>query len=819
MPSARLRRSSIEKSAGQKGHGKKDRPGAAKQPTATSSKANSLNARRPKSRKRKGGTGVVQKDAAGSFTDARKRPRGRDNSVAKALSHSAGSDKPALAPSLEGSQGGIAAPSHAGLVSMPPPQMPGSIPTILDESADLDGAGALLQLSPARDSKASRARRSPARSRKASFSTSTMNKLLLSTPKRNMDDQGDILLPQPDQDCLLDVQEGHSQWEQASTAAAMILSGLSPLSTPVKSNLGAMRSPQQYPHSNNPLPYSPFSTFAKQLSPLVTMGGSTPAMPGQKAGLPGVQPEPSWAAAAGAYHMYQESYGVTPSPMRAAIENGALSMAAGLLSPAPSSSHGIPGPGRQGRLAGRIGRPLNFQIDDEMSGTGQGKTQKKGGSRGKAKSASKKSSSKKNSKAKSKKKTSAGSKSLASSVNPSAHIQSPSRMKFELRPNCGVLSQGLHPMGAFFAGTPGGSGPPPGAFNPLSQSTSPRTWARSPPRGGNSNTTTSVFYHRSNKSNAKRGLISAPSSTTKSKKGKTPGTTTARKRREGSRGADGSSSSSRISQAAKLRAALAMREFELMSLNGKGIPGIPPPTQPCNCKKSQCLKLYCECFAAGIYCSSCNCLTCANNAESGNVRRSAVRATLERNPHAFKPKVKEDNGKHSKGCHCKRSMCLKKYCECYQAGITCGALCKCNVCENYEGSVKLKRAREAKPKNRSSSSKGSSKESKKAKKAAMFAESNAAASFAKVRGHKRNVPILMPKIARNPIIASPAVLMASPAVITPGSPASEATSELSAHSASAQAAAKGIKLFGKRCPHLKKPTIFHVSSVDSFGIS
>ena len=27
----------------------------------------------------------------------------------------------------------------------------------------------------------------------------------------------------------------------------------------------------------------------------------------------------------------------------------------------------------------------------------------------------------------------------------------------------------------------------------------------------------------------------------------------------------------------------------------------------CNCKKSRCLKLYCECFAAGIFCDNCNC--------------------------------------------------------------------------------------------------------------------------------------------------------------------------------------------------------------------
>lgn len=34
---------------------------------------------------------------------------------------------------------------------------------------------------------------------------------------------------------------------------------------------------------------------------------------------------------------------------------------------------------------------------------------------------------------------------------------------------------------------------------------------------------------------------------------------------------------------------------------------------PCNCKKSKCLKLYCECFAAGLMCmKECNCCDCNN---------------------------------------------------------------------------------------------------------------------------------------------------------------------------------------------------------------
>ncbi len=48
--------------------------------------------------------------------------------------------------------------------------------------------------------------------------------------------------------------------------------------------------------------------------------------------------------------------------------------------------------------------------------------------------------------------------------------------------------------------------------------------------------------------------------------------------------------------------------------------GIIPPIHtpvgtkrpPCNCKKSKCLKLYCECFANNYYCEGCNCLACHN---------------------------------------------------------------------------------------------------------------------------------------------------------------------------------------------------------------
>ena len=113
-------------------------------------------------------------------------------------------------------------------------------------------------------------------------------------------------------------------------------------------------------------------------------------------------------------------------------------------------------------------------------------------------------------------------------------------------------------------------------------------------------------------------------------------------------------------------------------------------TMGCTCKKTKCLKLYCQCFAVKIYCAgNCRCLGCHNTMRYDAERQEAIRIIISRNPSAFDVKFQKHNLpayakvlSHKTGCKCRKSACMKKYCECYAGSVKCSAACRCVGCKN-----------------------------------------------------------------------------------------------------------------------------------------
>ena len=110
----------------------------------------------------------------------------------------------------------------------------------------------------------------------------------------------------------------------------------------------------------------------------------------------------------------------------------------------------------------------------------------------------------------------------------------------------------------------------------------------------------------------------------------------------------------------------------------------------CKCKKTRCLKLYCDCFQSGSTCKDdCQCKSCGNTTSNPN-RQGKIDEALARDPNAFMLRAAPKTGV---GCKCKKSKCLKLYCACFKAGNDCGEECICTDCAN----TAAKRDEDSKP--------------------------------------------------------------------------------------------------------------------------
>eukprot|EP00656_Telonema_subtile_P030247 TRINITY_DN3324_c0_g1_i1.p1 TRINITY_DN3324_c0_g1~~TRINITY_DN3324_c0_g1_i1.p1 ORF type:complete len:343 (+),score=22.60 TRINITY_DN3324_c0_g1_i1:54-1082(+) len=115
---------------------------------------------------------------------------------------------------------------------------------------------------------------------------------------------------------------------------------------------------------------------------------------------------------------------------------------------------------------------------------------------------------------------------------------------------------------------------------------------------------------------------------------------------------------------------------------------VPSKTlKSCRCRKTTCLKLYCDCFAAGQRCTAkCQCIRCKNTEQDPMPEIDHM--------HYDAKLLEEKPGiivRGPRGCGCRRSGCRKKYCDCFNAAEPCTEACGCVDCVN-DGTLDIRRS-------------------------------------------------------------------------------------------------------------------------------
>ena len=132
----------------------------------------------------------------------------------------------------------------------------------------------------------------------------------------------------------------------------------------------------------------------------------------------------------------------------------------------------------------------------------------------------------------------------------------------------------------------------------------------------------------------------------------------------------------------------------------------------CTCKKTRCIKKYCECYSNKVFCYNCKCENCENKPNfindsikdnnTMNINKKETEEEINEDKYnsnnisnkqineTINDDINDNNSKKLIICTCSKSGCNKNYCECFKAKVKCNNKCRCIKCLNKpEDSIHL----------------------------------------------------------------------------------------------------------------------------------